>query len=166
MTTTLAEPTACTARIHGTASAARRSGCTHPEAVTAWKAQRSREGAINRQRKRQKSWPAQAVVEPLRLIPPKVTIAAPDVFDWRDQAACRENSEPFDRYVDKSSVTHAKAARRVCGVCPVRGECLNDAVTSGDQHGIRAGMTPDQRQTHRAALDRVEWPTVKEIQNV
>lgn len=41
---------------------------------------------------------------------------------------------------------HPGIAKRVCYGCPVRGECLNDALDRGDRHGIWGGYSPKERQ--------------------
>jgi hypothetical protein len=61
-----------------------------------------------------------------------------------------ESFYPLDLDPDGLAVT---AARRVCGVCPVRGVCLADVMASEDparRWGVIAGLTPDERaELHR-----------------
>lgn len=65
-------------------------------------------------------------------------------MSWRDEAECRLH-EPslFEYRLDDGETVVARrrrnaAAKRVCVGCPVRGECLADAVP-GDE-GVRAGL--------------------------
>lgn len=39
-------------------------------------------------------------------------------------------------------------AKRVCSLCPVRIECLNEAISMGDNWGVRGGLTPSERATY------------------
>src|SRR5450756_2890022 len=39
-------------------------------------------------------------------------------------------------------------ARRICGICPVRDDCL-DYSTEADEHGIWGGLDQDERQNLR-----------------
>lgn len=63
---------------------------------------------------------------------------------WRHSAACR-GMDPALFYPDKG-VGH-RIAKRTCAACPVRRECLQDALeTDETRHGLRGGLTPRQRQ--------------------
>jgi WhiB family redox-sensing transcriptional regulator len=44
---------------------------------------------------------------------------------------------------------NAKAARAACASCPVRAACLADALATGEQFGIRAGLSPQARRALR-----------------
>lgn len=66
---------------------------------------------------------------------------------WTDDAACRG----MDSAIFFPTVGHAAdAARAVCAGCPVRAECLTEALaTESAPHrfGVRGGMTPRERDT-------------------
>jgi WhiB family redox-sensing transcriptional regulator len=63
--------------------------------------------------------------------------------DWRDWASCAEVGwEAFF----PGAYQRFEAARRVCEGCPVAEECLADALETGDFHGIRGGLTGDERR--------------------
>lgn len=47
-------------------------------------------------------------------------------------------------------------ARRICGLCPARVECLRYALDNGERHGIWGGTTPDERRRIRAHRSRGE----------
>ena len=60
---------------------------------------------------------------------------------WREEAACRY-TDP-DLFFPESGAgmhTTAKAAKAVCAVCPVRNNCLDDALRNDERHGIFGGI--------------------------
>lgn len=65
---------------------------------------------------------------------------------WRLDAACRGlDTNLF--YVDRfDGHTDAQEARKVCRSCTVRTECLDDAIATFDKHGVRGGMSPNERR--------------------
>lgn len=71
--------------------------------------------------------------------------------EWRDSALCAQ-TDPELFFPDKgeSSLT----AKRICGQCPVREECLQDAITNltalQDLFGVRGGTSPKVRGRIRA----------------
>lgn len=73
------------------------------------------------------------------------------VADWSAQAACR-TTDPDELFVQGAAQNRAKA---VCTGCPVRTECLADALDNRVEFGVWGGMTERER---RALLRR--RPTV------
>lgn len=71
--------------------------------------------------------------------------------DWTTQAACRE-TDPDELFVQGAAQNRAKS---VCTGCPVRTECLADALDNRVEFGVWGGMTERER---RALLRR--RPTV------
>ncbi len=71
--------------------------------------------------------------------------------DWARHAACR-GTDPDDLFVQGAAQNRAKA---VCLRCPVRTECLADALDNNVEWGVWGGMTERER---RALLRR--RPTV------
>lgn len=69
------------------------------------------------------------------------------VDDWAAQAACR-NAEPDELFVRGAEQNKAK---RVCATCPVRAECLAEALDNRIEWGVWGGMTERER---RALLRR------------
>ena len=67
--------------------------------------------------------------------------------DWTAQAACR-GSDPDELFVTGAAQNRAKA---VCLGCPVRTECLADALDNRVEFGVWGGMTERER---RALLRR------------
>ncbi|MCW2598615.1 MAG: transcription factor WhiB [Frankiales bacterium] len=69
------------------------------------------------------------------------------VHDWTTLAACHA-ADPDQLFVTGAAQNRAKA---VCMGCPVRTECLADALDSGAEFGVWGGMTERER---RALLRR------------
>lgn len=68
---------------------------------------------------------------------------------WRDRAACRSLS-PDIFFPDKGGTTEDTIrARHVCAVCPVQGECLDYALTTGQKWGIWGGTSENERRQIR-----------------
>lgn len=80
--------------------------------------------------------------------------------NWRDRARCLNVDPETFSPLPNDWITTA-AALRVCQVCPVKAECLADAVDKGDVHTIRGGTTPQQRAADRLtqAADEPAEPT-------
>ena len=81
------------------------------------------------------------------------------VSDWPRHAACR-GAEPDELFVLGAAQNRAKA---VCVGCPVRTECLADALDNRTEFGIWGGMTERER---RALLRRrpqvISWRALLE----
>src|SRR6059058_1496309 len=71
--------------------------------------------------------------------------------DWGDRALCK-SADPEELFVQGAAQNRAKA---VCTGCPVRTECLADALDNRVEFGVWGGMTERER---RALLRR--RPTV------
>src|SRR6185369_11780695 len=69
------------------------------------------------------------------------------ITDWPSQAACR-NGDPDALFVQGAE---QNVAKRVCRGCPVRYECLADALDNRIEFGVWGGMTERER---RALLRR------------
>lgn len=69
------------------------------------------------------------------------------IEDWAAQAACRM-TDPDALFVQGAAQNRAKL---VCSGCPVRTECLADALDNGMEFGVWGGMTERER---RALLRR------------
>jgi WhiB family redox-sensing transcriptional regulator len=69
------------------------------------------------------------------------------VEDWTIAAACR-GMDPDELFVQGAAQNRAKS---VCAACPVRTECLADALDNRVEFGVWGGMTERER---RALLRR------------
>lgn len=67
---------------------------------------------------------------------------------WVERAACRgEDPEMwFPTGTRDLSGVQTRYAKAVCRVCPVRRECLNDALVNGIRYGIWGGRTEGERE--------------------
>lgn len=70
---------------------------------------------------------------------------------WREQALCQEVG--IELFFPGSHVS-PRPAIRVCEMCPVQQECLQDALESEDVHGVRGGKTGAQRARMLARMNR------------
>ena len=69
------------------------------------------------------------------------------ITDWPTMAACR-NGDPDALFVQGAE---QNVAKRICRGCPVRYECLADALDNRIEFGVWGGMTERER---RALLRR------------
>jgi WhiB family redox-sensing transcriptional regulator len=73
--------------------------------------------------------------------------------NWRAASACL-NADPdvfFPVAVGTAAVKQISLALRICQGCPVRQQCLDFAVRTGEKDGIWGGTTPEQRIRARRA---------------
>lgn len=71
--------------------------------------------------------------------------------DWQTHAACR-GLDPaifFSPDDDASGV-----ARAVCSICPVRSECLTEAMARGEVYGVWGGLRERDRRQERRPVAR------------
>jgi len=66
-------------------------------------------------------------------------------MEWTLRAACR-GIDPERLYVSGAAQQEAK---RICRHCPVRYECLAEALDAGDEYGVWGGMTERERRALR-----------------
>lgn len=64
--------------------------------------------------------------------------------EWLQHAACK--ADPEAMFPDSNEISIANA-KDTCSGCPVRTQCLRDALRTGDnEHGIRGGLKPRERR--------------------
>ena len=66
-----------------------------------------------------------------------------DPTPWAERAACRDsglNMFPSDINGQR------RVARLVCPACPVRGDCLEHALTRREEYGVWGGLTESERR--------------------
>lgn len=77
-----------------------------------------------------------------------------DQFDWRVLAACRD-TDPDGLFVRGAEQNRAKL---VCMGCPVRTECLAEALDNRVEFGVWGGMTErERRRLLRRRSDVHSW---------
>lgn len=79
--------------------------------------------------------------------------------DWTAMSACRA-SDPDELFVTGAAQNEAKA---VCVRCPVRTECLSDALDNRVEFGVWGGMTERERRALlRRRPDVLSWRALLE----
>jgi WhiB family transcriptional regulator, redox-sensing transcriptional regulator len=75
---------------------------------------------------------------------------------WRDLAACagRGTVEFFPVGHTRRSQRQERAAKAICGACPVREECLDFALVSLQNDGIWGGLNEDELRSLRRSRRR------------
>ena len=77
-------------------------------------------------------------------------------MDSRQRAACVDEDPElfFPIGTTGPAVEQAEAAKRICGSCDVREECLEFAIATNQDAGVWGGMTEDERRTLKRARQR------------
>lgn len=90
-------------------------------------------------------------------------VPAPDTSPWFMRGLCRDG-DPDELFVD--GMKAQKEARTLCFECPVRVECLADALNNRVDWGVWGGMTQwERRDLLRRSPDVVDWlPVLEKIQ--
>lgn len=70
---------------------------------------------------------------------------------WRDDALCRETDATLFFPTKGDPLVEA---RRLCGMCPVRDDCLEDALRQRDYFGFRGGLSGQQRRRLASGRER------------
>lgn len=64
--------------------------------------------------------------------------------EWRDQAECL-GEDPAIFFPERNQ-TMATQAKGVCKRCPVKDDCLDEAISNGERFGIWGGMDQEERR--------------------
>lgn len=72
-------------------------------------------------------------------------------MDWRHRAACRDEDSELFFPLGKGATAEAqeRKAKAVCARCPVRDDCLNWALETGQDGGVWGGTSEDERRALR-----------------
>jgi WhiB family redox-sensing transcriptional regulator len=74
----------------------------------------------------------------------------PDEEEWQDRALCQE-TDPEAFFPEKGGST--REAKRICGVCEVKRECLDYALQHQERFGIWGGLSErERRRMQRRAI--------------
>ncbi len=67
---------------------------------------------------------------------------------WREYAACRTQDPELFFPVGSSgpALEEIEMAKSICHHCPVREQCLDYAMKTGQDYGIWGGLTEDERR--------------------
>jgi WhiB family redox-sensing transcriptional regulator len=63
--------------------------------------------------------------------------------DWQESAVCAQ-TDPEVFFPEKGGST--REAKKICITCPVRQECLEDALVKDEGFGIRGGLSVRERR--------------------
>jgi WhiB family redox-sensing transcriptional regulator len=80
------------------------------------------------------------------------------VEDWAPSAACKQ-AKPDELFVRGAEQNKAK---QVCNACPVRTECLAEALDNQIEWGVWGGMTERERRALLRRRPGASWRTVLE----
>src|SRR6476619_6398754 len=80
------------------------------------------------------------------------------VEDWTSRAACRA-TQPDQLFVRGAEQNKAK---QLCAGCPVRTECLAEALDNQIEWGVWGGMTERERRALLRRRPNASWRTVLE----
>ena len=69
--------------------------------------------------------------------------------EWRELAACSGRADDLFFPANEAEPSQVRAAKAVCGACPVREECLSYAVETGQRDGVWGGLTSRERRLLR-----------------
>lgn len=77
---------------------------------------------------------------------------------WQDQAVCRPTEhnpvDPEIFFPEPDETNKITAAKSLCDQCPVKDTCLDAALEANDTHGIRGGLTEEEREPLHDETDR------------
>lgn len=88
---------------------------------------------------------------PARAVPHLPWDGGPDMMpdihvpEWQHRTACTPDEIDLFYPDSESSPAAYAQAREICGMCPVRAECLEWAMDLGDDHGMWGGLTARER---------------------
>ena len=74
--------------------------------------------------------------------------------DWRHSAACREIDDPdifFPIGTTGPALDQIEAAKRICMTCCVRAQCLEWALSTGQDIGVWGGLSEEERKDLQTA---------------
>ena len=79
-------------------------------------------------------------------------------MDWVHYARCRDEDPELFFPVGTTGPAAAQmtAAKAICMLCEVRGECLEWAMATGQDAGVWGGLSEDERRALRRARRRGE----------
>lgn len=70
-------------------------------------------------------------------------------YAWLHDASCRDNGDGNLALFFSKEKELIKLAKKICFDCPVRHECLEEAMKNRDEAGTWGGLTESERRTAR-----------------
>ena len=71
---------------------------------------------------------------------------------WHELANCQGLGDAM--FPERGDNAGSARAKRICGNCVVRDQCLTDALDRADEWGVRGGMTGVERRHMRQAANK------------
>jgi WhiB family redox-sensing transcriptional regulator len=77
-------------------------------------------------------------------------------LDWVRRARCKDEDPElfFPLGATGTSMLQTAMAKQICALCDVRVECLEWALSSGQDSGVWGGLTEDERRALRRSRRR------------
>lgn len=82
---------------------------------------------------------------------------------WQDVALCQNTEMPINQFFDdyEHSSKTARAVDALCAVCPVKNECLNEAIDNNETGVwggvyLKNGHYDPQRNKHKPVKEQIE----------
>jgi WhiB family redox-sensing transcriptional regulator len=74
-----------------------------------------------------------------------------DADDWRTRSLCRDSNSDLFFPIGATGIAldQIDAAKEICQVCPVHGQCLEFALATNQEAGVWGGTTEDERRKLR-----------------
>lgn len=69
-----------------------------------------------------------------------------DPFAWQEQAVCASGKFNPDDWYQRPELAITRKAKARCALCPVRGECLEQALADNEPWGTWGGLTVTERE--------------------
>lgn len=89
----------------------------------------------------------------------KMVVERPKSHIWRRKARCGDATGSLLELFFSTQRKDIEAAKRICRTCPVRVECLMDALATGERWGVRGGVSAPKRR--KAAKNMCGTPESK-----
>ena len=79
-------------------------------------------------------------------------------MDWLHYARCKDEDPElfFPVGTTGPAAGQVEAAKTICRLCEVRGDCLEWAISTGQDAGVWGGLSEDERRSLRRARRRGE----------
>lgn len=79
-------------------------------------------------------------------------------MEWLHRARCKDEDPELFFPIGTSgpAAVQIEAAKSICMLCPVRSECLEWAMVTGQEAGVWGGLSEDERRALRRARRRSE----------
>ncbi|MER7702372.1 WhiB family transcriptional regulator [Kitasatospora sp. NPDC097605] len=86
---------------------------------------------------------------------------------WQDQAVCNPTEynpvDPETFFPGPEDTDKIATAKALCAQCPVARACLDAALEAGDTHGVRGGLTEEEREPlHTRIVERLDHSRVND----